>query len=71
MLIDCPTMSQYRESCGLGPFVTAYRRAYPQMSSVKIFALYLNDNSPENMKIKALDLYHMKLGWHNCMNISL
>lgn len=71
MLIDCPGMTQTRDACGLGPFITAYRSISPQMSSVKLFALFLNDNNPEKMKKKALDLYTMKLGWHNLMNIIL
>lgn len=71
MLVDCPGMTQYRLSCGLGQFISAYRRTNPQISSIKIFALYLNDRNPENMKKKAFDLYHMKLGWHSLMCINI
>ena len=71
MLIDCPQMDVYRQTCGLGPFVTAYRRMNPQISALKIFALYLDDNQPQNLKSRALELYHMKLGWHTLMNITL
>ena len=71
MLLDCPRMSPYRSSCGLGPFLAAYRCMIPRFSSVKIFALYLNDKNPKAMKQKALDLYHMKLGWHNLMGIEM
>ena len=71
MLVDCPAMEQYRNGCTLGPFIRAYRSLKPQFSSVKIFALYLNDKDPENVKKKALTLYHMKVGWHKLMNIEL
>ena len=71
MLLDCPRMSPYRSSCGLGPFLVAYSCMIPRFSSVKIFALYLNDKDPKTMKQKALDLYHMKLGWHKLMGIEM
>lgn len=71
MLVDCPEMTEFRESCGLGPFISAYRRMNPHISSIKIFALYLNDNHSDKMKKKSLDLFHMKLGWHSRMNINL
>ena len=71
MLIDCPTMTQYRESCNLGMFIKTYRRISPQMSSVKIYALYLNDTHPITLKEKAIDLYHMKIGWHIKMKIEM
>lgn len=71
MIIDCPNMIFYRDSCGLGPFIAAYRKIQPHISSVKLFALFLNDNVPEEMQKKSLDLYHMKLGWHSLMNITL
>jgi hypothetical protein len=71
MLIECPMMAQYRETCGLGPYITAHRRVKPQISSLKIFALYLNDRVSAKMQKKAIDLYHMKLGWHKLMQIDL
>ena len=71
MLIDCPQMGQFRGSCGIGPFVHAYRSTRPHLSSVKIYALYLNDNIPEKMAKKSIDLYHMYLGWHSLMKIDL
>ena len=70
MLIDCPYMTQYRNSCGLGKFIVAYGRMKPSLSSVKLFALYLNDSYPEHMKKKAYDLFHMRLGWHKLMKIN-
>ena len=62
-------MTFYRNTCQLGPFVKSYRRVYPGISSVKLFALYLNDQYPENIKDKALSLYHMMSGWMTLMNI--
>ena len=71
MLIDCPELSYYRNSCGVGPFVQFYCQIFPHISSCKIYALYLNDDQPDQMQRKAYDLYHMKIGWHSCMNIEL
>ena len=71
MLIDCPEMTSYRNSCSLGSFISAYLKMQPQISSIKIYALYLNDSKPETMHKKALDLYHMKLGWYRQMNITI
>ena len=71
MLIDCPGMTQYRSSCGIGPFIVAYRTFNPHLSAVKLYALYMNDSRPDTMKKKSLDLYHMKFGWHKLMNILL
>ena len=66
MLIECAQMDQFRNSCALGPFVRTYRNMY---SSVKIYAMYLNDDNPKNVKKKALSLYHMQVGWNQKMNI--
>ena len=71
MLIDCPRMSKYRESCELGSFVKAHKLANPGISSIKLYSLYLNDKNPASMKRKALVLYSMKVGWHSLMKIEL
>ena len=71
MLIDCPKMTQTRETCGLGPFIRAHRLAKPGISSIKLFAMFLSDRDPEAMKQKAMDLYTMQLGWHNLMKIEM
>ena len=64
-------MAVYRDSCGLGSFIKAYRRAIPGISSLKLYAMYLNDCDPCSMKNKAMDLYSMKVGWHSLMKIDL
>ena len=71
MLVDCPSISQYRNTCGLGPFIAAYRGIKPHISSVRLYALFLNDSNPEKMSKKSFDLYHMVLGWHLLMNIDI
>lgn len=71
MLMDCPKMSKYRESCELGPFIKAQKSANPGISSIKLYSLYLNDRNPELMNRKALALYSMKVGWHSLMKIEL
>ena len=48
-----------------------YRSMGPTFSSVKIYALYLSENSVETMKKRALSLYSMKVAWHKLMNISM
>ena len=70
-MFDCPKMAQYRESCGLGPFIRAHRLAKPGMSSIKLFALFLSDRDSGAMKQKAMDLYTMQLGWHTLMKIEM
>ena len=69
LLIECPEMAAYRNSCRIGPFINVYRGIYPSISSIKLYALYLNDCQPEDIKDKALSLYHMKTGWMSLMNI--
>lgn len=71
MLIDCVCMSGYRNSCNLGRFIHTYRNMKPQISSAKLYALYLNDSICTDLKDRILSLYHMKLGWHTLMGISL
>ena len=71
MLMDCPKMSLYRESCELGPFIKAHKLVSPGISSIKLYARYLNDRDPASMKRKALALYSMKVGWHSLMKIEL
>lgn len=69
LLIECPEMAAYRNSCRIGPFINVYKGIYPSISSIKLYALYLNDCQPEDIKNKALSLYHMKTGWMSLMNI--
>ena len=71
MLIDCCQMSHYRNSCGLGPFISAYRLTRPSLSSIKLYALYLDDQVPDNMLKRSTDLFHMYLGWHSLMDIPI
>ena len=71
MVIECPQMSFYRNSCGIGSFVREFKVLRPQISSLKLYALYLSDRDPEKMYEKSLALYHMYLGWHGLMNIPI
>jgi hypothetical protein len=69
MLFECCSMSQYRDSTSLKPFIETYRRVNPAISSLKLYSLYLNDKHPQDMKKKAVDLYQMQLGWMSLMGI--
>ena len=71
MLIDCPAMAQYRNSCGLGPFIRVHRQVKPGISSVKLFMIFLSDKDCALLLKRAMDLYTMKLGWHTLMDIDL
>ena len=71
MIIDCPIMEPYRSACDLAPFINLYKSLKPQYSSVKIFAMYLNDRDPTKIQKKTLSLCSMKLGWHKLMNINI
>ena len=71
MLICCPQMSFYRDSCILGSFISSYRKVHPSISALKLFALFLNDRVPGSMKKKAFALHHMKSGWFTLMKIPL
>ena len=71
MLIDCPSMTPYRDGCALGPFVRMCRYLQAQVSSVKIFAMYLSDRDPKIVKARALSLCSMKIGWHSLMKIDM
>ena len=71
MVIECPAMTYYRNSCGIGKFIRAFKLLKPQISSIKLYALLLSDRDPEKMNEKALDLYHMYVGWHSLMNINI
>lgn len=70
MLFDCPAMSGYRNTCELNSFIATYRRLQPQISSLKLYSLYLNDSLCTNIKEKVLTLYHMKSGWMKKMGIN-
>ena len=71
MIIDCPHMSHYRNMCDIGPYVRLYRKMQPQISSVKLYAMYLDDHNHEEVQKKALSLYCMKHGWSKLMNMPL
>ena len=71
MLMECPQMEEYRSSCGIRTFIQAYKHIRSYSSPLKLYALYLSDSNPDEMSSKALDLYHMYLGWHSKMNIDI
>ena len=71
LLIDCPKMNQYRDTCCLGSFIRVHRRVRPGISSIKLFALFLDDKDPKAIKKKAIDLYTMIVGWHSQMKIDI
>ena len=71
MIIECPAMAHYRNTCGIAPFIAAFKFTRAASSPLKLYALYMNDENPEDMNNKAFDLYHMYLGWHSLMNISI
>ena len=70
MLIDCSAMSAYRNTCELNSFIVIYRRLQPQISSLKLYSLYLNDSLCTNIKEKVLTLYHMKSSWMKELGIN-
>ena len=69
--IDCPSMAGFRHGCSLGPFIKMCKILQPQISSVKIYALFISDRNPKIVKSRALSLCSMKLGWHSLMGIKL
>ena len=71
LLVDCPALEPYRDTCDIGPFVRFYQSISPKYSSVKIYALYLSEKSVELMRKKALSLYSMKVAWHKLMGINM
>ena len=71
MIVDCPSMDGYRALCSIGPFVKLYKSLGPKYSSVKIYAMYLDDRDIRKIQKKALSLYSMKIGWLKEMNIPL
>ena len=71
MVIDCPMMETYRSSCNIGPFIRALRITSPSLSSVKLYAMYLNDSDSERFCNKYQDLLHMYMGWHILMGIAI
>ena len=71
MIVDCPAMKVYRDLCSIGPFVSMYKNMGPKYSSVRIFAMFLDDRDPTQVQKKALALYSMKIGWLKEMKIPL
>ena len=69
MVIDCPLMEMYRSSCKIGPFIKAIRLTRPSSSSVKLYAMLLNDSNSDKFCDRYKDLLHMYMGWHNLMGI--
>ena len=44
MIVECLAMAGYRNTCNLGQHIAMYRRLQPQISSAKLYSLYLNDS---------------------------
>ena len=71
MIIECQAMTGYRNTCNIGQYIAMYRRLQPQISSVKLYSLFLNDLVSSDLKEKILALYHMKNGWYTIMGMEL
>ena len=71
MVIDCPELACHRKICGLGPFISIHRAMNPHISSLKLYALFLDDSHNEKLQKRAIDLYSMKMAWCNLTKISL
>ena len=71
MLIDCPEMAQYRDSCEIGSYIRALRFDNPSLSSIKLNSMYLNDSNCDSIMRRSSVLYHMYLGWHSLMGIQI
>ena len=69
MLIECPQLKIYRDSCMLGHFVNSIKRLRPGISPVKIYAEFLSDSHPEDIHDKAMCLYSMKTAWEQQMRL--
>ena len=64
MLFDCPFMVQYRNQCEIGRFKEVYRITQPQISSTKLYSLFLSDRMEfGSLKERILSLHHMYLAW--------
>ena len=64
MLFDCPVMDRYRSMCEVGRFKEVYRRTQPQISSNKLYSIFLNDNRSDcSLKERILSLYFMHSSW--------
>ena len=71
MVIDCPAMKPYRDSCGIAAFISSMRVLKPQISSTKVYALYLDDKDVDQLSSKTQDLLYMYVGWFNLMEIDI
>ena len=71
LVIECPYMEQYRQACTVGPFIAGVRSMKPQISSLKLYSMFVSDDNGSEVKNKAISLYSMKLGWHLLMNIPI
>ena len=69
-LIDCEVMRPYRESCEVGRFVRMHRQYQPQISSVKLYVLFLDDSDLTKHHERVTALYYMKMGWNREIGIS-
>ena len=64
-------MDIYRDICSIGPIVRLYKSMGPKYSSVKIYAIIMDDADSGKIQKKALALYSMKIGWLKEMKIPL
>ena len=64
-------MDVYRSLCSIGPFVKLYKGMGSKYTSVRIYAMYMDDRDIGKIQKKALSLYSMKLGWLKEMKFPL
>ena len=59
LLIDCEVLSVSRQKCGVGRFITINKQVNPNLSSVELYAMFLNDGDMASLRGRVLDLYFM------------
>ena len=69
LLIVCPEMTLYRNSCFLGSFIRIHRNLVPSISPAKLYSLFLDDRNIEDIDDKIQCLFHMKTAWENKMGM--
>ena len=71
MIIDCPIMETFRARCEIGRLIRIYRAMQPQISSIKMYSMILNDSDHSCINEIMLSLYFMKSSWNTKVGIDI
>ena len=69
VIVECSSMTIFRNSCGIGEVIELYKSILPHYTAIDIYKRLLDDGDVRRVARRAYDLYYMKKGWARLMGL--